>query len=474
MALFNRGDHWGSHEAWEAAWHLVSGEDRALCQGLILAAAGLHKLRIQGNPRGAHRLLSRALTRLDPLPGEVHGIALAAFRAQLRQWHERLADGEREAGVGLATFDAPLRGLPRIAWSAAAGRARLRVESLWVHPVAVDGRKALILELRSGEHRGWAECPMPWRLQGTRASIERVLGPALLAEPVAAPSALPLRWRGLAEDPFAAAALEMATWDLWSHREGWSLEEALGILPRPVPLAATAHGVGAAALKAEVERILGDGYALVVLPARPGADRRLLPRIVRGLPGSFAFDLKRAYRPADLYALRVLAGCGPTALLRPVPSTRLHESARLCRWLEVPVVAESPRDHGEGESLVALGATDELLVDPLRCGPSEGLVLAELAEARGVPSRIRAHPVTPLGARAALALAAHEAFSRPADVGRGPSAEGGAPAGLSRAWPCPDGHGVWSADGAPSSSDRRDGPVWLEAVRDGPSSRLRI
>jgi O-succinylbenzoate synthase len=470
VALFNRGDHWGSHEAWEQAWLVADPPDRAFLQGLIQAAAAMHKLRVQDNPRGACTLLGRALQRLDPLPPEYRGVALAALRTQLDGWRSELE------AHGPTSFDGSLRGLPHIALSAEGRAARLRVEELIVHPVTVGDHQALVLEVYAQGQRGWAECPLPWQRQGTRRSIERVLGPALLAEPVAAPSALPLRWQGMAEDPFAAAALESAVWDLWARVMGWSLHQAMGLTTRRVPMAATVQGVGEVTLRADADHLADLGYDELVFPARPGADRRLLPALVAAAGRRFCFDLGRAYRPADLYALQALAATDPAALLRPVPRNNLHEAIRLRRWLDVPVVAAAAHDLGEGEAQMSLGATDQLLIDPLRCGPTAALQLAEAAETHGVPARMRAHARTPIGALNALAVAMHPAFSLPTDVGRAPDSADEGPVALRAAWPVPGADGCmegrpWS-DANPMIDARRD--EWLAAAASGPATRQRI
>jgi L-alanine-DL-glutamate epimerase-like enolase superfamily enzyme/predicted metal-dependent hydrolase len=470
VALFNRGDHWGSHEAWEGAWHVAEAQDRDFLQGLIQAAAAMHKLRVQDNPRGARILLSRALQRLEPLPPEHHGVALAALRSQLAGWQHELE------AHGTTSFEGSLRGLPNIAWSAEGRAARLRVEELRVHPVAVGDHQALVLEVHAQGRRGWAECPLPWRREGTRRSIERVLGPALLAEPVAAPSALPLRWQGMAEDPFAAAALESAVWDLWARVMGWSLHQAMGLTTRRLPLAATVQGVGEVSLRADAEHLAVLGYGELVFPARPGADRRLLPRLVAAAGPRYSFDLGRAYRPADLYALQALAATSPAALLRPVPRRNLHEAIRLRRWLDVPVVTAAAHDVGDGEAQMILGATDELLIDPLRCGPTAALELAEAAAAHGLPARMRAHARTPIGAGNALAIAMHPAFTKPADLGRAPDSTDEGLAALSADWPAPEADGCLAAvpgsNASPRMNAKRD--EWLAAVASGPVTRQRI
>jgi len=62
--LFNRGDYFDAHEAFEDLWRGSSGGDRDLWQGLAQVCAGLHKWR-RGNPGVAARLIRRGLGRIE-------------------------------------------------------------------------------------------------------------------------------------------------------------------------------------------------------------------------------------------------------------------------------------------------------------------------------------------------------------------------------------------------------------------------
>ncbi len=66
-AAFNRGEFFAAHELWEDVWRGLAGDERALAQGLIQIAAGLHHLQ-RGRPRPAARLLARGATKLSRAP----------------------------------------------------------------------------------------------------------------------------------------------------------------------------------------------------------------------------------------------------------------------------------------------------------------------------------------------------------------------------------------------------------------------
>lgn len=85
IVLFNAGQYFEAHEALETLWRQAEGIERLFYQGLIQAAVALHHAR-RGNSRAARRLIERALARLDQVPSPFHGLDVADFAAQLRQW----------------------------------------------------------------------------------------------------------------------------------------------------------------------------------------------------------------------------------------------------------------------------------------------------------------------------------------------------------------------------------------------------
>jgi predicted metal-dependent hydrolase len=101
-ALFNARRFFDAHEAWEAAWLTETGPDKLLLQGLIIAAAGCHKVTVR-EPRGAVKLLSRALELLAPFADDEAGLPLKPFRTRLAQ----LLDQARGWHAGTAAQPTP-------------------------------------------------------------------------------------------------------------------------------------------------------------------------------------------------------------------------------------------------------------------------------------------------------------------------------------------------------------------------------
>jgi len=64
VRLFDRGEYWHAHEAWERAWRLERGTDRHYLKGLIQFAAALHHWHRGAQPPAA-RLLAQAQAHIQ-------------------------------------------------------------------------------------------------------------------------------------------------------------------------------------------------------------------------------------------------------------------------------------------------------------------------------------------------------------------------------------------------------------------------
>ncbi len=81
LELYQAGDHWHAHEAWEALWlrKKHSGEG-AFLRAAIQIAAAMVKAE-QGNMAGVRKNLGKALANLDGAPQRCRGIDTRALAA---------------------------------------------------------------------------------------------------------------------------------------------------------------------------------------------------------------------------------------------------------------------------------------------------------------------------------------------------------------------------------------------------------
>jgi O-succinylbenzoate synthase len=403
--LFNRADFWGSHEALEPAWRASTGELRLLLQGLIQAGAAFHKYVVQDNPVGSRHLLRAALEKLDQCPSDALGLALTPFRAELRVWLERVGSSPSASG--------PVVGLPRIEWGFGGLAARIAVDSVELHQVEHGARRAILVGVTAGNLVGWGECRHPWGTYGVWDSLVSGLVPALLAEPVSTPVELPLLWSGIGAAAYARAGLEAAVWDVWSRQRGVSLVEALGHDRRSVALFGAVSAGDVEHLAGAADACADRGYRQLLLPARPNADRRVLPELVRRCRVPVAFDLGEAYRAADITALSVLDGLGAQMLSRPVPATDLATISALGRWLVTPISVDGWVTAQQLASALSFVDLDIISLDPGRIGLTESVDMLGVAAEHEVPAWVHGSASSSIGAAADLALAAHPAVALP-------------------------------------------------------------
>jgi hypothetical protein len=84
--LFNRGQFFEAHEAWEEIWRSTTPEPKELFQGLIQVAAALHQFRDLQREHGPRRTLAKARKNLEPYAPSALGIDVGALLRSVRGW----------------------------------------------------------------------------------------------------------------------------------------------------------------------------------------------------------------------------------------------------------------------------------------------------------------------------------------------------------------------------------------------------
>jgi len=87
IELFNAGEYFAAHEAFESLWRCSTGTERLFYQGLTQAAVALHHVR-RGNLRGARSVAERARARLACVPSPFRALDTVDFAEQLRRFIE--------------------------------------------------------------------------------------------------------------------------------------------------------------------------------------------------------------------------------------------------------------------------------------------------------------------------------------------------------------------------------------------------
>jgi uncharacterized protein len=84
LRLYDAGEFFAAHEAWEGVWLGAQEPDKTFLQGLIQVTAAFYHLR-RNNPLGTVLLLQAALRRLDRYPACYGGVSVALLCHDIRQ-----------------------------------------------------------------------------------------------------------------------------------------------------------------------------------------------------------------------------------------------------------------------------------------------------------------------------------------------------------------------------------------------------
>ncbi len=82
VVLFNAGQWFDAHEAWEDLWHMATGRHRETLQGLIQLAVTMEHMR-RGNPRGVINVFDASTRHLAGAPELFMGIELARLQREV-------------------------------------------------------------------------------------------------------------------------------------------------------------------------------------------------------------------------------------------------------------------------------------------------------------------------------------------------------------------------------------------------------
>jgi len=83
LRLYDAGEFFAAHEAWESVWLDLQEPDKTFLQGLIQVTAAFYHLQ-RNNPLGTALLLQAALQRLERYPARFGGISVTLLCNDIR------------------------------------------------------------------------------------------------------------------------------------------------------------------------------------------------------------------------------------------------------------------------------------------------------------------------------------------------------------------------------------------------------
>ena len=93
LRLYEAGEFFTAHEAWESVWLTAPEPEKTFLQGLIQVTAAFHHWQCN-NRLGTVLLLQGALRRLDLYPASFGGISVALLCSDIRERLRMLEMGE--------------------------------------------------------------------------------------------------------------------------------------------------------------------------------------------------------------------------------------------------------------------------------------------------------------------------------------------------------------------------------------------
>lgn len=267
---------------------------------------------------------------------------------------------------------------------------------------------------------GWGEAAVPGGAgdDGTWADIEKRMGPALIGLDWDRPEDVSGAADLGASD--AAAAIDVACWDLWCRARGLPLAHALGgtrtsivtgARISPEPVLETVAG--------RVNQAVGAGHTRVTLDVRPGWDIEPVRAIRQAYPAlAVVADAGHAYTesPEHLAVLEGLDAYGLVAVERPFAPGDLAAHARLQRRAGTAIAPAI----GDLDTLDAALSQEAGRALHLRLDRLGGLTAArsahDLAYAAGWDVWCSGSGAFGIGQAAAVALAALPGCTLPSDV----------------------------------------------------------
>ncbi|GAA2112778.1 enolase C-terminal domain-like protein [Actinomadura alba] len=178
---------------------------------------------------------------------------------------------------------------------------------------------------------GWGEVALPAGAESTWADIEERLGPALLEVEWERPEDM----AGVAQlaGRRAAAAVDIACWDLWCRSRGVPVAHALGGTRTAIVTGArVAAEPPLDTLTSRVNRYTGGGFARITVAIRPGWDIEPVRAIRHAFPAlALVADAGGRYSESreHLTTLEALDSYGLMAIEHPFPAGDLAAHARL-------------------------------------------------------------------------------------------------------------------------------------------------
>lgn len=285
-------------------------------------------------------------------------------------------------------------------------------------------RNPIIVRVSADGHDGWAECPADVAPSTNRnpigaswSALEHRISKDVLGVEIDHP--LELTLSSTLPRP-AAAAVEMAIWDLHAKIHGLPLWHVLGGSHRAVR-SGVVVGIAESIdhLTEVISRRIGEGYQRVKLKIGPGWDLDPVEAARSEWPDlAIAVDANGAYQPDDTDTLRLLDRFQLEYLEQPFKAPDIEQSAILAESMSTPIcLDESLSDRAQTHAALVRSPHFVVNAKPSRLGGhSETLAVHRLAVDAGADLWCGGYLETGIGRAHLVAMATLPGFSLAGDL----------------------------------------------------------
>lgn len=289
-----------------------------------------------------------------------------------------------------------------------------------------DRLETVLVRIAGDGKSGWGEAapgngPV-WNGQwagGAFGCLKDWLAPAVVGEAIDADDELQHCFEMFQDNQYAKAAIDMAWWDLQARLRGVPLAEALGGTRGEVEVGTCFDRMESIDdFLASIGRAFESGFARVELKLRPGWDLQMLnavreqyptERIHVGIDGAMRLDHMEILCRIDDFSVEMIE--------QPLAPFDLVGHAMVQETLRTPIcLGESIASLEQAEVALELESCRFINVTPGRVGGlTAAVAIHDACREAGIACWVGSRPQTAIGARAAIALAAKENFTYPAD-----------------------------------------------------------
>lgn len=220
--------------------------------------------------------------------------------------------------------------------------------------------------------------------------------------------------------PMAKAGMEMALWDLYGKRDGFSLQKMIGGEGDRVKVGVS---VGIQPTPGEllevVEGYLEQGYQRIKLKIKPGKDISETAVVRAAHPDlQLQADANSAYTLEDANHLRLLDAFNLLLIEQPLGNDDLLDHSKLQRILQTPVcLDESIHSLNHARWALELNACQIINIKPARVsGLFEARLIHDYCLSHQVPVWMGGMLETGIGRAANVAVASLSGFTLPGDI----------------------------------------------------------